>query len=67
MRLVAEKIKRLEDVKLESRLDYSKITALSTEARMKLEKIKPVTVGQASRIPGISPSDISILLLLLGR
>ncbi len=66
-RMVAEKIKRLEDVKLESRLDYSKITALSTEARMKLEKIKPVTVGQASRIPGISPSDISILLLLLGR
>lgn len=66
-RMVAEKIKRLEDVKLEGRLDYSKITALSTEARMKLEKIKPVTVGQASRIPGISPSDISILLLLLGR
>ena len=66
-RMVAEKIRRLEDVRLEGRLDYSSIKALSTEARMKLEKIRPVTVAQASRIPGISPSDISILLLLLGR
>ncbi|MCM1021763.1 MAG: tRNA uridine-5-carboxymethylaminomethyl(34) synthesis enzyme MnmG [Muribaculum sp.] len=66
-RMVAEKIKRLEDVKLEGKLDYANIKALSTEARMKLEKIRPVTVAQASRIPGISPSDVSILLLLLGR
>lgn len=66
-RLVAEKIRRLEDLKLEGRINYAEVKALSTEARQKLEKIRPATVAQASRIPGISPSDINILLLLLGR
>ena len=66
-RLIADKIRRLEDVKLKGRLNYSEINALSTEARQKLERINPETVTQASRIPGISPSDINILLLLLGR
>lgn len=65
--LIADKIKRLEGVKLSGKLNYSEIKALSTEARQKLEKINPETVAQASRIPGISPSDINILLLLLGR
>lgn len=66
-RLIADKIRRLEGVKLAGKLNYSEIKALSTEARQKLEKINPETVAQASRIPGISPSDINILLLLLGR
>ncbi len=66
-RLIAEKIRRLEDVKLRGRLVYADIKSLSTEARQKLEKIDPETVAQASRIPGISPSDVNILLLLLGR
>ncbi|MBQ7041628.1 MAG: tRNA uridine-5-carboxymethylaminomethyl(34) synthesis enzyme MnmG [Muribaculaceae bacterium] len=65
--LIADKIKRLEGVKLSGKLNYVEIKALSTEARQKLEKINPETVAQASRIPGISPSDINILLLLLGR
>lgn len=65
--LIADKIRRLEGVKLSGKLNYAEIKALSTEARQKLEKINPETVAQASRIPGISPSDINILLLLLGR
>lgn len=66
-RLTADKLRRLEDVKLGDRLDYSSIKAISTEARQKLARIRPETVAQASRIPGISPADISILLLMLGR
>ena len=66
-KMVADKIRRLEDLKIADRFNYSEIKALSTEARQKLEKIRPETVAQASRIPGISPSDISILLLLMGR
>lgn len=66
-KMIAEKIMRLENVKLKGKLKYSDINALSTEARQKLEKIDPETVAQAARIPGISPSDINILLLLLGR
>lgn len=66
-RMIAEKVMRLEHVKLKGKLQYSAIKALSTEARQKLEKIDPETVAQAARIPGISPSDINILLLLLGR
>lgn len=66
-RLVADKIMRLENVKLDDSIDYMTISAISTEARQKLQKIRPATVGQASRIPGISPSDINILLLLKGR
>ena len=66
-KMVADKIRRLEDIKIADRFNYSEIKALSTEARQKLEKIRPETVAQASRIPGISPSDINILLLLMGR
>lgn len=66
-KMVADKIHRLEELKLPAAMDYSSIKTLSTEARQKLEKIRPVTVAQASRIPGISPSDINVLLLLMGR
>lgn len=66
-KMVADKIHRLEELRLPGGMDYSSINALSTEARQKLERIRPVTVAQASRIPGISPSDINILLLMMGR
>ena len=66
-RELAEKALRLEYVKLPENLDYSKLTSLSTESRQKLQKIKPATIGQASRIPGVSPSDINLLLILLHR
>lgn len=66
-RELAEKMKRLEVVKLLPDTDYAAIKSLSTEARQKLDRIKPTTVGQASRIPGVSPADVSILLLLMGR
>lgn len=65
--MIAEKLSRLEKVKIKGKFDYSKILQISTEGRQKLQKIDPETVGQASRIPGISPSDVNILLLLLGR
>lgn len=65
--LIADKIRRLEGVKLAGKINYAEVKALSTEARQKLERINPETVAQASRIPGISPSDINILLLLMGR
>lgn len=64
---IAAKIGRLERVKIRGKFDYASIHQISTEARQKLDKIDPETIGQASRIPGISPSDINILLLLLGR
>ena len=64
---IADKIKRLENIKIKGILKYDEIKALSTESRQKLMKIDPETIGQASRIPGISPSDISILLVLMGR
>ena len=64
---IAEKIQRLEHIKLKGRLNYEDIKAISTESKQKLIKINPETIGQASRIPGISPSDINILLVLLGR
>lgn len=63
----ADKLRRLEDLRLSPDTDYHSIHQLSTEARQKLHRIKPETIGQASRIPGISPSDINILLVLLGR
>lgn len=63
----AEKALRLEYVKLPDNIDYNSMTALSTEARQKLTKIRPSTIGQASRIPGVSPADINILLVLLHR
>ncbi len=66
-RALADKMNRLENVRLSGVIDYDSVKSLSTEARQKLIKINPATVGQASRIPGISPSDISILLVLLGR
>lgn len=66
-RLIAEKLQRLEHIKLRGRIDYSSILSLSTEARQKLLKIDPETIGQANRIPGISPSDVNVLLVLLGR
>lgn len=66
-RLIADRISRLEDVRLGDKIDYDSVKSISTEARQKLKKIRPETIAQASRIPGISPSDINILLLLLGR
>lgn len=66
-KMIAEKIARLEHIRIRGKFKYSELHALSTEARQKLEKIDPETIAQASRIPGISPSDINILLLLCGR
>lgn len=65
--MIADKLSRLDKVKIKGKFDYASILQISTEGRQKLEKIDPETIGQASRIPGISPSDINILLLLLGR
>ena len=65
--LNVDKLRRLEDIRIAEDYDYSGINALSTEARQKLQKHRPSTIGQASRIPGVSPSDINVLLLLLGR
>ncbi|HPW66162.1 MAG TPA: tRNA uridine-5-carboxymethylaminomethyl(34) synthesis enzyme MnmG [Salinivirgaceae bacterium] len=66
-RMIADKLQRLEHIVIEDKFDYEKLLSLSTEARQKLIKIKPKTIGQASRIPGISPNDINVLLVLLGR
>lgn len=66
-RMIADKIHRLESIKIKGRFDYANLNSLSTEARQKLIKIDPETLAQASRIPGISPSDINVLLVLLGR
>ena len=66
-RVIADKIRRLESVRLKGKVVYNDIKSLSTEARQKLTRIDPETIAQAARIPGISPSDINILLLLLGR
>lgn len=66
-RQLAERMTRIDHITLGDKLDYSSITALSTEARQKLAAIKPETVGRASRIPGVSPADINVLLLMLGK
>lgn len=66
-RLIAEKMHRLEDIKIKGRFNYSELHEISTEARQKLERIDPETLAQASRIPGVSPSDINVMLVLLGR
>jgi len=64
---VANKMNRLEDVKIPEGIDYTKMSSLSSEAIEKMKRLKPVTIGQASRISGISPSDITVLLVYLGR
>ena len=66
-RIVAEKMHRLENIKIKGHFNYNELQGLSTECRQKLEKIQPETLAQASRIPGVSPSDINVLLVLLGR
>ncbi len=66
-KMVAEKMRRLEDIKIRGHFKYSELTQLSTEARQKLEAINPETLAQASRIPGVSPSDINVMLVLMGR
>jgi len=66
-RMVADKMHRLENIRIKGRFDYPNLTAISTEARQKLERIQPETLAQASRIPGVSPSDINAMLVLLGR
>lgn len=66
-RLIADKLHRLENIYIKDKLDYENIKSISTEARQKLQKINPETIGQASRIPGISPSDVNILLVMIGR
>ncbi len=64
---LAEKAKRLEGMRIRGRIDYGKVKGISTEGRQKLAQIDPDTIGQASRIPGVSPSDISVLLVMMGR
>ena len=66
-RIIADKLSRLESIKIKGRFDYESLQSLSTEARQKLTKIDPETIAQASRIPGVSPSDINVLLVLSGR
>lgn len=66
-RMIADKMHRLEDIKIKGRFKYSEMQQLSTEARQKLQRIDPETLAQASRIPGVSPSDINVMLVLLGR
>lgn len=66
-RLIAEKMHRLEDIKIKGRFNYSELHEISSEGRQKLERIEPETLAQASRIPGVSPSDINVMLVLLGR
>ena len=66
-KIIADKIHRLESIRIKDKFDYDQLNSLTIEARQKLKKINPVTLAQASRIPGISPSDINVLLVLLGR
>lgn len=66
-KMIADKMHRLEDIKIKGRFKYEEMQQLSTEARQKLKKINPDTLAQASRIPGVSPSDINVMLVLLGR
>ena len=66
-KMIAEKASRLENIRIKGRFDYNDISALSTEARQKLSKIQPETIAQANRIPGVSPNDINVLLVLMGR
>ncbi len=66
-RMIAEKMQRLESIKIRGKFDYASLQSLSTEARQKLQRVDPETLAQAGRIPGISPSDINVLLVLMGR
>lgn len=66
-KVTAEKMHRLENILIKGHFDYENIASLSTEARQKLASINPETLAQASRIPGVSPSDINVLLVLMGR
>jgi tRNA uridine 5-carboxymethylaminomethyl modification enzyme len=66
-RIIADKLNRLESIKIKGKFDYANLQSLSTEARQKLSRIDPETIAQASRIPGVSPSDINVLLVLAGR
>ncbi|MCD6202022.1 MAG: tRNA uridine-5-carboxymethylaminomethyl(34) synthesis enzyme MnmG [Bacteroidales bacterium] len=66
-KLMADKLKRLENIKLRDNIDYTKMKSLSTEARQKLDKIRPGTIAEASRISGVSPADVSVLLIHMGR
>jgi tRNA uridine 5-carboxymethylaminomethyl modification enzyme len=66
-RIIADKLARLESIKIKGKFDYANMQSLSTEARQKLTRIDPETIAQASRIPGVSPSDINVLLVLSGR
>jgi tRNA uridine 5-carboxymethylaminomethyl modification enzyme len=66
-KIVAEKIHRLENIRIRGKINYNSIQSLSTEAKQKLTRINPETIAQASRIPGISPNDINVLLVLLKR
>jgi tRNA uridine 5-carboxymethylaminomethyl modification enzyme len=66
-KLLAEKLDKFEDINIENKFNYKQLKSISTEARQKLEKINPKTIGQAKRISGVSPSDINVLLVLLGR
>jgi tRNA uridine 5-carboxymethylaminomethyl modification enzyme len=64
---LAEKMDKLEHINIENKFNYGQLKSLSTEARQKLEKLNPKTIGQAKRISGVSPSDINVLLILLDR
>ena len=66
-KLIAEKIKRLEKIKIPEDINYKELLSISTEGRQKLSRIKPLNIGQAGRISGVSPSDINVLLMYLGR
>ena len=66
-KLAADKLRRLDNIRLPKDFNYNSVQSLSTEARQKLIRIQPNTIGEASRIPGVSPNDISVLLVLMGR
>ena len=66
-RQAADKLQRLEQIHLPADYDYNTLQSLSTEARQKLNRIHPTSIGEASRIPGVSPNDVSVLLVMMGR